>query len=152
MLFDILSLILVILAFIKGYNKGFVSGMLRLGVFAGAFLLVLYINSQMLIIPTPYGMWGQGVILYLVIVMLSNTVIKFIDFEEILLLGFISRILGAILQAVIATTILVFVSALLLRVGGEQFIQETAFFDGSMLLERVRSLLVEFPLDSYIKI
>ena len=147
MIFDLICIVLIILGFIKGYNKGLVSSILRLGAMAAAFLLALYVNSHMLIIPTPLGLWGQGAIIFVVIVIFANSLINLIDFEEIIVLGFISRILGGLLHAIIVAAILVCIMAIGFTVGGNELLNEFPFAEGSMVVEKIQELLLQFPIN-----
>lgn len=145
MIFDLVVLVIVVIALLKGYSKGMVSSVLSLGLYAASFFLVMYINSQVLLIETPMGLWGQGIILFIILSLISNAIIKFINFEDIMVLGFFSRILGAIFYGLITLAIIVFLMLLALSVAGEQILT-SSYFQNSLVIEWMLVMLQQLPI------
>ncbi|MGL5042818.1 MAG: CvpA family protein [Culicoidibacterales bacterium] len=109
MIFDIIILVLLLVFLFNGYNKGLVSILLALGLYAISFLVTIFINSQYLLFDSLIGMWVQGLIIYILLLVLSNTIVKAIDFEELAIIGVFSKILGAIFYGAIFMAIVSFV-------------------------------------------
>lgn len=139
MILDGIIIVLLLIFLFTGYQKGLVSMLLALGLYATSFLLVMYINSQFVFINTPIGFWGQGIVLFIILMVLSNMIVKAIDFEEMIVVGIFSRLLGAIFYGVIflAIAVLLGVVAVTLTTNG----QPLPYTDGSYFLDLVRQAI-----------
>ncbi|GBU10576.1 hypothetical protein AwErysi_01920 [Erysipelotrichaceae bacterium] len=129
MVFDIIFLVLFIFCLYTGYRKGLVSMLLSIGRFAASFLLAIYFTDQYLFFNTPLGFWGQGLITFIILLIISRIIINAIDFEELVVVGVASRLLGALFYGIIflalITSILAFIIVFIDPVSIPSFLQES---------------------------
>lgn len=112
MVFDISICAILLIFFLIGYNKGIVSMVLAIGLSAAAFLFSFYFSSKIVVVSfvpdtIPYGnVVVQALLLFVILSAISTYLIKKIDFEELVVVGGISRILGGLFYVVIASVLI----------------------------------------------
>ena len=139
MVLDLIFLGGVLLFLIVGYNKGLVSMVLNLGLMILSFVAAVYTSLEYPILVVPVaGNWPQAIITFVILAAISRQIVSLIDFEEIMVVGLLSKILGGLLYAVIFTAI----AALILGAGvylAPEMMQQN--FADSYVLKYVHELL-----------
>lgn len=145
MIFDILFLVFLFAFIFAGYRKGIVSIALSLGLVAISFVIAMYVSMRWNFIDVPvFGTWIQTFIIFAILSGISRWIVSLIDFEELAVVGFFSRLLGSILYGTIFTVVVLGIVAIVLYVTPTL---EFQYFEGSIIIEWLRELLQKIELN-----
>lgn len=141
MIFDIIFLVLLFVLAYTGYRKGLVSLILALGLYGVAFFSILYINNNFIFFDNVFGTWIQTIILAIISGIIIQFIIKIINFENWLVLGFASRLLGALLYAIVFAAL-----ASIIIILANIFVPEvlTTYTSGSQIIKMILSMIARF--------
>jgi|GEM_PF-2623026 len=151
MYFDLIFFTLLIIFIVIGYKRGLVSLVLSLGCAALSFLAAMYISQRWPYISQTwtvikvgiFGVWIQTFILFVVFSGISQWLIAKIDFEEIVVVGFASRLLGGILYGVVFSTVFLGIIGICITVIPDFAI---SYSEHSLIIEWLRTLFQRFDL------
>lgn len=145
---DIIIIVSALIFMLMGYRKGVVSTALASMLYLGSFLLAHYLNAHLPWLSLPLiGTWGNIAILFAILAIMSNYLVRLINFEHIIVLGMLSRLLGLLLYGALFTGVIIVIALVMQAFPGHPLHDYMA---DSVIMKYVIDLLAS--LDMRIKI